>query len=50
MTGKLVGAAKEGMNEHGMTVSYRMVKADAEMLIPHKAEPKVVVIVNFICL
>jgi len=50
MTGKFDGAIKEGMNKQGMTVSYTMVKADAEMLITRKIEPRVVVIVNSISL
>jgi hypothetical protein len=41
MTGDFDKAVQEGMKEQGMTGSYTMVNADAEMLITHGVEPKV---------
>ena len=40
MTGKFDTAIQKGMAEQGLTGSYTMVKADAEMLITHGVEPK----------
>jgi hypothetical protein len=40
MTGDFDKAVQEGMKEQGLTGSYTMVNADAEMLITHGVEPK----------
>ena len=40
MTGKFDTAIQKGMEEQGMTGSYSLVQADAEMLITHGVEPK----------
>lgn len=40
MTGDFDRAVQEGMKEQGLTGSYTMVNADAEMLITHGVEPK----------
>jgi hypothetical protein len=40
MTGDFDKAVQEGMKEQGMTGSYTMVNADAEMMITHGVEPK----------
>ena len=40
LTGRFDAAVQEGMKEQGMTGSYTLVKADAEMLITHGVEPK----------
>lgn len=40
MTGKYDLAIQKGMEEQGMTGSYALVQADAEMLITHGVEPK----------
>ena len=40
MTGKFDVAITKGMEEQGMTGSYSLVPADAEMLITHGVEPK----------
>ena len=40
MTGNFDTAVQEGMKEQGMTGSYKLVEADAEMLITHGVEPK----------
>ncbi len=39
MTGDFNRAVEEGMKEQGMSGSYRIVEADAEMLITHGVEP-----------
>jgi len=40
MTGKFDTAVQKGMQDQGMTGSYTMVNANAEMLITHGVEPK----------
>jgi len=40
MTGTFDTAVQKGMEEQGMTGSYSLVEADAEMLITHGVEPK----------
>jgi len=40
MTGRFDDAVQKGMQEQGMTGSYKMVKTDAEMLITHGVDPK----------
>jgi hypothetical protein len=40
MTGDFDRAVQEGMQEQGMSGSYSIVEADAEMLITHGVEPK----------